>query len=138
MYRCIRLKQPITHRLLNGTTVKYNSLIITNENGYFEVRLSKNGGLASYNEIVITSKDVSQLTPEGYIAIRPNMYSVESVVPALVEQGVLEKHPQQKTIRRGFVEYALFSLNIGVPFIKKAPAPHEIAFGKAYLRKEVI
>ena len=130
MYRCIKLKKPIKQKLLNGNSIEYNSLIISDSNGYTEVRVSRNGGIAHYNEIELTSKDLHKRTPEGYVAIRPNMEAVRKILPELVKQGVLKPHPDRKVIRASsFVEAPLYTLNITPEPIKTIPAPHTLAMG---------
>lgn len=131
MYRCIKLNKPIQQRLLNGNTINYNSLIITNANGYTEVRVSRYGGIADYNEIILTSKDLDKRTPEGYIAVRPNMETVQKILPKLEDQGVLVRHPLKKFVRISFVEAPLYKVNILPKPIKTVPAPHMIAVAQS-------
>ena len=129
MYRCIRLKKPIKQKLLNGNTIEYNSIIVSDSNGYTEVNVSRNGGIAQYNEIALTSRDLDKQAPEGYVAIRPDMKTVGEVLPKLVQQGILKPHPENKSIQISFVEAPLYKLSIAPEPIKTIPAPHTLVMG---------
>lgn len=119
MLRYIELEKTIKYRSLNGNRIKYNSLLIEYEpSGYIKVTLTNNGGCAPYNEIELTSRNVTP--PEGYVAIRPNMPSSDTVIPQLEKQGIIIPHPERKVTTSGFVNYYLYSLS----FTSIKPSPN--------------